>query len=535
MSSDPLADKRKQERLKELLFKLPFYARHNLKIRDKVGLSVPLTFNRAQEHIQARLEEQLRVAGRVRAIILKGRQMGSTTLVAARYYHKAVTVPGTSTFILSHEAKTTEKLFDIVKRFYQFSHPSLAPSLGSANKNQLKFDGLSSEYTVGTAGNEEVGRGFTIKLLHLSEAASYERTDELETGLLQAVADLPGTEIIIESTAKGMNNMFYRKCMGAMNGKNEYQLIFVPWFWQEDYRSAPPEGFIPTSEELQLKSLYQLDNAQLYWRRRKIESLGDLWKFQQEFPCHPMEAFVTSSESFLSSQLLMEARKRPARPSMLPKICGMDPARTSDRIAITCRQGRSILWWKKIDPKDMPPDPSVCLANLVMRTIDREQIDKFFIDVAQGYGIIDICRASGYQKIVQGVHFGQVDDDRFLNKRAEMAFNARAWLEEGEASIPDDDEFFADLLSMPMYQQSPSGKIFFPAKAQIKKDFGRSPDAFDSFILTFAFPVHSDIIKMNKARAVNNRAKRPSELVTLNRIRQDRGQNKPAVKIMADF
>jgi hypothetical protein len=52
---------------------LEFYARNCLKIRTKTGATEPFTFNRAQTYIHERLEEQRSRAGRVRALILKGR------------------------------------------------------------------------------------------------------------------------------------------------------------------------------------------------------------------------------------------------------------------------------------------------------------------------------------------------------------------------------------------------------------------------------------------------------------------------------
>jgi hypothetical protein len=53
---------------------LEFYARNCLKIRTKTAKVLPYEFNKAQQHIHACLEEQRAKTGRVRALILKGRQ-----------------------------------------------------------------------------------------------------------------------------------------------------------------------------------------------------------------------------------------------------------------------------------------------------------------------------------------------------------------------------------------------------------------------------------------------------------------------------
>src|ERR1019366_3345376 len=100
----------------------------------------------------------------------------------------------------------------------------------------------------------------------------------------QSVPNAPGTEIIIESTANGMDPLFYPMAMDAMAGRGEYILIFVPWFWQIEYRAKPPEDFRIDTEEEELKFLYNLDEAQLYWRRLKIFELKDKVLFMREYP-----------------------------------------------------------------------------------------------------------------------------------------------------------------------------------------------------------------------------------------------------------
>lgn len=61
----------KRERLRD---DLEFYARNCLFIRTKEAQIEPFLFNRAQRYIHERLEEQKARIGRVRALILKGRQ-----------------------------------------------------------------------------------------------------------------------------------------------------------------------------------------------------------------------------------------------------------------------------------------------------------------------------------------------------------------------------------------------------------------------------------------------------------------------------
>lgn len=516
MSQTPDPDKAHRRRAKTsklLKENLTFFAKSTLKIRTKEGLLEPFVFNRAQLYVHQKLEEQKKKMGFVRALILKGRQQGMSTYTAARFYHKTSGIPESSAFILSHQAKTTGPLFDIVKRYHNNMPSVLAPDTDTANKNQLKFawpnpedpeKKLISEYTVGTAGNEDIGRGFTIKYLHCSEAAFYDKTDELETGLFQAVAEMDGTEIIMESTANGIGNMFYRKSMDALAGNGLFQLIFIPWYWQLEYRSPVTPNFIATSEEENLKHLYGLDDQQILWRRNKITSLGSEWKFFQEYPMDPAEAFVVSGESLIDKQKLLEARKSTIVDTNAAIVFGVDCARSNDRTVITARRGRQVLFYKVIanTPGDTG-EPSVELAQVLEKLIKKWSPQKVFFDYAQGYGTLDVLRSWGYRDIVQGVYFNQgaSEPELYLNKRSEMYITARDWIHEGNVSIPDADDFFTECAVIPDHKESPTKKKFMVPKSEIKDKLGLSPDIWDSFILTFAFPVKYDIVNSRKSRS----------------------------------
>ena len=43
--------------------------------------------------------------------------------------------------------------------------------------------------------------------------------------------------------ADGIGNYFYSMWRDAVNGKSEYEAVFVPWFWQSEYSIEPPEDF----------------------------------------------------------------------------------------------------------------------------------------------------------------------------------------------------------------------------------------------------------------------------------------------------
>ena len=454
-------------------------------IKDKQGDRLPFVMNKAQRYIDKSLNDQLKATGKVRALILKGRQQGCSTYIAARFYHKT-RKEGKTTFILSHESSTTNKLFKLVKRYHENVHDSLRPQTTGSNRQELVFDAIASEYAVGTAGNKEVGRGGTVQYFHGSEAAFWPNTDEIKAGLLQSIADLKGTEIILESTANGLGNMFHTMCMDALNKRGDYQLIFVPWFWQNEYNREFNDDIQLNDDDLAYQKTYGLNDNQMAWRHYKEIELGVV-KFKQEYPANAIEAFQASGDSLISPEVLMRARKSKVTSKNSPLIMGVDPARSGDRTVIAFRRGREIPIYYTWDNMD-----SMRLAGICAKLIEKHKPAKVFIDVGLGYGTIDRLKELGYKKEVTGVHFGSaaIESDIYLNKRVEMWLNMKLWFNEGEVSIPNNDEIHADLACVPDFIETSSGKIKLVDKRKIKENYGRSPDIGDACALTFAFPVN---------------------------------------------
>jgi len=146
-----------------------FYARNCLYIRSKSGEVKNFQMNRAQRYVHACLERQREETGKVRAIILKGRQQGVSTYTEARFYWKVTHKAGVRAYILTHENEATANLFEMAETYHKNAPEFVKPSTGAANAKELHFDVLGSGYKVGTAGNKSVGRGSTIQYFHGSE------------------------------------------------------------------------------------------------------------------------------------------------------------------------------------------------------------------------------------------------------------------------------------------------------------------------------------------------------------------------------
>lgn len=303
-----------------------FYAPRCLRIKTKSGKINRFSLNDAQMHLHEQAEKQLKDVGRVRLIILKGRQQGISTYVEGRFYWKVSNHKGLKAFILTHLDDATNNVFTMSKRYHDNCPPEVKPSTASSNAKELVFDRLDSGYKVGTAGSKGVGRSETIQLFHGSEVAYWPHAEEHTKGALQAVSNEDGTEIFLESTSNGANGVFYEMCKAAQRGEGEYRLVFIPWFWQKEYRLPVGEDFKETGDELDYKETYNLDSEQIAWRRAKIAELRGVHNFRREYPATVEEAFKAETVGALWRRETIDNSRVYEAPELIRIVVAIDPA-----------------------------------------------------------------------------------------------------------------------------------------------------------------------------------------------------------------
>jgi hypothetical protein len=478
---------------------LEHYAARCLKIRTKAGKIEPLLFNRMQKYLHTKIEEHAHRNGRVRVLILKARQQGCSTYIGARFFHKATHTRGQQVFILTHEQSATDNLFDMANRFHEYCPELVKPHVGVSNAKELNFDRLDSGYTVGTAGTRAVGRSRTLQLFHGSETAFWPNASDHFSGILQAVPDLPMTEVILESTGHGMGGEFHERWQRAEAGIGDFEAIFVPWFWSDEYRREVPPGFVLDDEEVECLESYGLELEQMVWRRAKIAELKDPALFRQEYPSTAVEAFQFSGhDSFISSEAVVRARAAKLE-GIGPLVVGADPARFGDdRFSLAWRRGRKLFKVESRQKVDV-----VAGANWLKHVIDVDKPAKLFLDLGGvGAGCFDILHSWGapYDQIVVGINFGGEPQEptRYIggskqpgprNRRAEMWERSRDWLEApAGADIPDLDSLHADACG-PGYSYDLNQRLLLESKEHMRARGIRSPDEWDAVALTFAEPV----------------------------------------------
>jgi hypothetical protein len=480
------------------------YSARCLKIRTKAGKIEPLVLNEAQLYLHGRLEAQRQRSGKVRALVLKGRQQGISTYIGGRYYWRATHSRGVRVFILTHEQDATNNLFGMVERYHSHCPGLVKPATGAANAKELSFETLESGYAVGTAGAKAVGRSQTVQLFHGSEVAFWPNAKTHFAGVVQAIPDLPGTEIVLESTANGVGGEFHERWQQAEAGVGDYEAIFIPWFWQPEYRRQVTLDFKLDEEEQKYADAHKLDLEQMAWRRAKIAELKDPLLFKQEYPATADEAFqLTGHDSFIKSEAVLAARKRTCE-GIGPLVIGADPARFGDdRFSLAWRKGRQV---SKIESRGKID--TVAGANWIKQVIDTDKPARVFVDVGGvGAGVVDILHSWGgvYLDTVTPINFGSEPQEPVIllpdgtksagprNRRAEMWSRSRDWLDEpGGADIPDSDGLQADACG-PGYHYDVNQRLLLESKEHMRARGVRSPDEWDAIVLTFAEPVHEKV------------------------------------------
>ena len=269
--------------------------------------------NKAQELLEKRKKELKEKYGRVRLIILKGRQMGITTNEAISGLDTAIIKPNQNIGILAQVDKTRDEIFDKVKTAYLRLPEYLElndgkiwvkPNTKYSTKKELEFLENHSKIAVITDS-----RGGTRSKLHISEFAFINDAGELLAGTLPSVPK--NGDIIIESTAnwygnefEKLRNKYYKK------ENNERACIFLGWWLMPEYTLPLYEGeTIKLPTELQHLNKPMVDGTILTEEQKK--RYLNMYNSQtnpdyafQEYPSTPEEAFLNTGTPVFKTSII---------------------------------------------------------------------------------------------------------------------------------------------------------------------------------------------------------------------------------------
>ena len=296
-----------------------------LKIVDKNGKLIHLRPNAEQiQIIKALVKED-------DTLVLKGRQIGSSTIVSAYLFWKLWTATEPITIaILSHKLASSKHLLEIHKTFYHNLPKFLKRSLDVENTTTMRFADSGATIIAVSAEGKGGLRSFTCSYLQISEYAFAPNPEELKATALSA---LNNGQLIIESTANHFNDALHQEITAHERGDAKWNYLFFPWFVHKEYRLELPEdeGIEWTSGELELKEKFNLTDEQLCWRREKLSKIGNKQKFAREYPATIEDAYSIAGNVYLSAEDFEDVEIVQIEPRETTVLCEPD---ASDMYAI---------------------------------------------------------------------------------------------------------------------------------------------------------------------------------------------------------
>jgi hypothetical protein len=294
-----------------------------LSIIDKKGKKIRLVPNSEQIRIiQALVEED-------DTLILKGRQIGSSTIVSAYLFWKLWTATEPITIaILSHKLASSKHLLDIHKTFYHNLPKFLKRPLDIENTTAMRFADSGAGIIAVSAEGKGGLRSFTCSYLQISEYAFAPQPEELKATALSA---LNNGQLIIESTANYFNDALHQEITAHERGEAKWNYLFFPWFEHKGYREKTDKDFVMTDTESALAEQWGLDPEQIYWRRNKLGKIGNKQKFAREYPSCIEDAYSVAGNVYLQRDDFDDIEIVQIDPIETTVLCEVDP---QDRYAI---------------------------------------------------------------------------------------------------------------------------------------------------------------------------------------------------------
>lgn len=344
------------------------FAREQLKLAGK-----PFSFWPCQEPLLQSVERQMEERGFARVVWLKARQVGASTLSEALVYWRACLWPHVNAIVIADEQERSKGLFEISKGFYEQMDPAIRPMGRYATKRELVFGnpsvvsrrsdpGLGSRIVVDSAHKTNIAIGANWQVAHLSECARFPKPALVLDGIIPAVHRVPGTLIIMESSAEKAGTWFRDFCDASEKKQNAFEFTFVPWMLQPEYYVCPVcklsglhcksladhEASAPSIElgadERAILVAYGLKPGHVLWMREKIAEMDNNWDlFRQSYPLTPEDAWVTEGINAFPLKKLQEQRENVRPPA---RVANIHPGpRVTDSMP-----GDGLLWvWKNAE------------------------------------------------------------------------------------------------------------------------------------------------------------------------------------------
>lgn len=238
-------------------------------------------------------------------LILKSRQLGITTLVAAYSLWLSIFNSDKSILIISIKQEVSKEIVTKV-RFANEKLPSWL-KVKEITNNHMSLRFSNGSQVSATSSAKDAGRSKSLSLLIVDEAAFIDEAQDIWTSAYNTLST--GGGAIILSTPNGVGNWFHKLWVDGERKKNDFTLIKLPWHlhperdkkWREEQtkqlgvRGANQEcdcDFLTSGVsviDLTTIKWYE-DNHQMVKQRKEARRGESLWIF--EYPQSGKDYFV---------------------------------------------------------------------------------------------------------------------------------------------------------------------------------------------------------------------------------------------------
>jgi hypothetical protein len=271
--------------------------------------------------------------------ILKVRQVGISTLGMALVSQRIFTQGYIRSIAGSDVEEQARYLFRMVERIYDQLPYFLKPikTVPYAAGRELNLDNKSSikaawgkttrgalQAEGGKKGNIERGR--TNSVVHISELATWDNPEQLDSALLPGIPVNDATLVLFESTAELAGDWWHRHWLATEEGNGRFHNLFLAW--PVKYSLPAPVNWSPNTETLHVATQITRDSHKwvgetlpltrdhLYWyetTRAYYASKNQLLQFFKEYPSNPEECFQYAGRSVFTWEEI-DAIDKAARP-----------------------------------------------------------------------------------------------------------------------------------------------------------------------------------------------------------------------------
>ena len=327
-----------------LKYDFEFCAYLTMKIQDKESkLFIPLLLNEGQRILVGEYERQRLADEPIRVLLVKARQWGGSTVtqcymhwlqtywyenwhscIVALNQSQAVNIRTMYKNLIARRPNWCERI--TFRRFENTELIRIIPERGC-------------RVQIGSATKPDALRSFDFSLVHMSEVGLWKDTkevkgDDMAMAMYSTVPNVPGTMIVMESTAKGIGNYFHRQYLAAKENKRKgnkgIRPVFVAWFvdvrYTRNYRSryASAEEFVSTWSEY---NWWQYDQGAtlegIYWYNcTKAENHWTDFQMKSEYPTTAEEAFQSKSGRYFTEDLLEWLKRYTREPKLIGELRG---------------------------------------------------------------------------------------------------------------------------------------------------------------------------------------------------------------------